>query len=105
MCLEHSPVPLPGPPRRAGVHCTAVGPISQNNSERPIPDPKAQESDPLVHWGVVQHMAAELGSYKQVHTSSRPLTAGNSRIEESPASLKDLSSRAQTVRGGELDYL
>ena len=50
-------------------------------------------------------MAAELGGYKQAHTSSPPLTVGNSRVEESPASLKDLGSRAQTVCGGETDYL
>ena len=87
------------------VLCTAVRPISQNTRERPIPDPKAQGGDPLVHRGKLQHMAAELGSYKQAHTSSPPLAAGNSRIEESPASLKELGSRAQTVRGSEPDYL
>ncbi|KAI3363501.1 hypothetical protein L3Q82_012103 [Scortum barcoo] len=30
-------------------------------------------------------MAAELGSYKQAHTSSPPLTLGNSRVVEGPA--------------------
>ena len=44
---------------------------------RPIPDLKA-------------------GSYKQAHTSFLPLTVGNSRVKESPASLKELGSRAQT---------
>ncbi|KAI3362648.1 hypothetical protein L3Q82_001632 [Scortum barcoo] len=33
-------------------------------------------------------MAAELGSYKQAHTSSPPLTLGNSRVVEGPAPLK-----------------
>lgn len=30
---------------------------------------------------------------------------GNSRVEESPASLKDLGTRTQTVGAGESDYL
>ncbi|KAI3352379.1 hypothetical protein L3Q82_005345 [Scortum barcoo] len=69
------------------------------------PDPKAQGSDPLVHRGELQHMAAELGSYKQAHTSPPPLTLGNSRVVEGPAPLKELGSRAQAMRGGEPDYL
>ncbi|KAI3367390.1 hypothetical protein L3Q82_026251 [Scortum barcoo] len=71
-----------------------------NNSKRPIPNPKAQGSDPLVHRSELQHMAAELGSYKQAHTSSPPLTLGNSRVVEGPAPLKELGSRAQAMRGG-----
>ncbi|KAK2861053.1 hypothetical protein Q7C36_005219 [Tachysurus vachellii] len=42
-------------------------------------------------------MAAELGGYEQAHTSPLPLTAGNSRVVESPASLEELGSRAQAV--------
>ncbi|KAI3361272.1 hypothetical protein L3Q82_013455 [Scortum barcoo] len=74
------------------VLCTAVRPVGTNNSKRPIPNPKAQGSDPLVHRGELQHMAAELelGSYKQAHTSSPPLTLGNSRVVEGPAPLKEL---------------
>ncbi|KAI3354902.1 hypothetical protein L3Q82_004703 [Scortum barcoo] len=87
------------------VLCTAVRPVCTNNSKRPIPDPKAQGSDPLVHRGELQHMAAELGSYKQAHTSPPPLTLGNSRVVEGPAPLKELGSRAQAMRGGEPDYL
>ncbi|KAI3355728.1 hypothetical protein L3Q82_004315 [Scortum barcoo] len=45
-------------------------------------------------------MAAELGSYKQAHTSSPPLTLGNSRVVEGPAPLKELGSRAQAMRIG-----
>ena len=41
-------------------------------------------------------MGAELGSYEQAHTSLPLFTAGNSRVGESPASLKELGSRAQT---------
>ncbi|KAI3376888.1 hypothetical protein L3Q82_000141 [Scortum barcoo] len=44
-------------------------------------------------------MAAELGSYKQAHTSPPPLTLGNSRVVESPAPLKELGSRAQAMHG------
>ncbi|KAI3361554.1 hypothetical protein L3Q82_013689 [Scortum barcoo] len=68
------------------VLCTAVRPVGTNNSKRPIPNPKAQGSDPLVHRGELQHVAAELGSYKQAHTSPPPLTLGNSRVVEGPAS-------------------
>lgn len=82
------------------VFRTAVQPISQNNTKIPIPDPKAQGGDPLIHSGEVQHMVAELGSYKQADISSSPLTADNSRVEESPASLKEFSSIAQTVHRG-----
>ncbi|KAI3355527.1 hypothetical protein L3Q82_017905 [Scortum barcoo] len=82
------------------VLCTAVRPVGTNNSKRPIPNPKAQGSDPLVHRSELQHMAAELGSYKQAHTSSPPLTLGNSRVVEGPAPLKELGSRAQAMRGG-----
>ncbi|KAI3368007.1 hypothetical protein L3Q82_026831 [Scortum barcoo] len=101
-----SPLGAPSstPPRdskKAGysVLCTAVRPVGTNNSKRPIPNPKAQGSDPLVHRGELQHMAAELGSYKQAHTSSPPLTLGNSRVVEGPAPLKELGSRAQAMRG------
>ncbi|KAI3370174.1 hypothetical protein L3Q82_024957, partial [Scortum barcoo] len=83
------------------VLCTAVRPVGTNNSKRPIPNPKAQGSDPLVHRGELQHMAAELGNYKQAHTSPLPLTLGNSRVVEGPAPLKELGSRAQAMRGGE----
>ncbi|KAI3357959.1 hypothetical protein L3Q82_002951 [Scortum barcoo] len=78
-----SPVGAPSstPPRdskKAWVLCTAVRPVGTNNSKRPIPNPKAQGSDPLVHRGELQHMAAELGSYKQAHSQpyQPPLTLG-----------------------------
>ncbi|KAI3358067.1 hypothetical protein L3Q82_003078 [Scortum barcoo] len=96
------------PPRdiqEGRVLCTAVRPVGTNNSKRPIPNPKAQGSDPLVHRGELQHVAAELGSYEQAHTSSPPLTLGNSRVVEGPAPLKELGSRAQAMRGGEPNYL
>ncbi|KAI3370555.1 hypothetical protein L3Q82_007066 [Scortum barcoo] len=76
-------------------------PVGTNNSKRPIPNPKAQGSDPLVHRGELQHMAAELGSYKQAHTSSPPLTLGNTRVVEGPAPLEKLGSRAQAMLGGQ----
>ncbi|KAI3352124.1 hypothetical protein L3Q82_020935 [Scortum barcoo] len=94
------------PPRdskKARYSVLLFGPVGTNNSKRPIPNPKAQGSDPLVHRGELQHVAAELGSYKQAHTSSPPLTLGNSRVVEGPAPLKELGSRAQAMRGGEPD--
>ncbi|KAK3558650.1 hypothetical protein QTP86_022968 [Hemibagrus guttatus] len=69
---------------------TAIRPISRNNSETPIPGPKAQGNNPLVYRGKLQHMAAELGGYKQAHPSLTPLTMGHSREEESPTSLKEV---------------
>ncbi|KAK3551697.1 hypothetical protein QTP70_022561 [Hemibagrus guttatus] len=74
---------------------TAVRPISQNNSETPIPGPKVQGNNPLVYRGKLQHMAAELGSYKQAHPSPTPLTMGHSREEEGPTFLMELGSRIQ----------
>ncbi|KAI3369522.1 hypothetical protein L3Q82_007735 [Scortum barcoo] len=93
-----SPVGAPSstPPRdskKARYSVLLFGPYGTNNSKRPIPNPKAQGSDPLVHRGELQHMAAELGSYKQAHTSPPPLTLGNSRVVEGPAPLKELGSR------------
>ncbi|KAK3543782.1 hypothetical protein QTP70_027199 [Hemibagrus guttatus] len=76
---------------------TAVRPISRNNSETPIPGPKAQGNNPLIYRGKLQHMAVELGGYKQAHPSPPPLTMGHSREEEGPTSLKELGSRAQAV--------
>ncbi|KAK3509396.1 hypothetical protein QTP70_033159 [Hemibagrus guttatus] len=60
------------------VH-TAVRSISRNNSETPIPSPKAHGNNPLVYRGKLQHMAAELGGYKQAHPSPTLLTMGHSR--------------------------
>lgn len=45
--FRHLLVALPWPPRWLG---TAVLPISPNNSEWPIPNPKVQGGDPLIHW-------------------------------------------------------
>ncbi|KAK3528991.1 hypothetical protein QTP70_014114 [Hemibagrus guttatus] len=84
---------------------TAIRSISRNNSETPIPGLKAQGNNPLVYRGKLQHMAAELGGYKQAHPSPTPLTMRHSREEESPTSLKELGSRAQAVCGGKPDYL
>ncbi|KAI3370833.1 hypothetical protein L3Q82_007359 [Scortum barcoo] len=86
--------------KKAGYSVLLFGPVGTNNSKRPIHNPKVQGSDPLVHRGELQHMAAELGSYKQAHTSLPPLTLGNSRVVEGPAPLKELGSRAQAMHGG-----
>ncbi|KAI3359835.1 hypothetical protein L3Q82_014190 [Scortum barcoo] len=80
---------------------------AQTTSKRPIPNPKAQGSDPLVHRGELQHMAAELGSYKaSPHQLAMPLTLGNSRVVEGPVQpspLKELGSRAQAMREQDID--
>ncbi|MED6256259.1 hypothetical protein ATANTOWER_022695, partial [Ataeniobius toweri] len=60
----------------------------------------AQGCDPLIHWGKPQHETAELGGNKQTHPSSPPLPVGHSRVEESPAPLEEMGSRAHAVRGG-----
>ncbi|MEQ2180026.1 hypothetical protein GOODEAATRI_031327 [Goodea atripinnis] len=41
-------------------------PIGRNDSQRPVPNPKAQGCDPLIHWGKPQHETAELGGNKQM---------------------------------------
>ncbi|KAI3361283.1 hypothetical protein L3Q82_013468 [Scortum barcoo] len=96
------------PPRdskKAGYSVLLFGRRHKQQQET-YPQPEGmQGSDPLVHRSELQHMAAELGSYKQAHTSSPPLTLGNSRVVEGPAPLKELGSRAQAMRGGEPDYL
>ncbi|KAK5611597.1 hypothetical protein CRENBAI_014380 [Crenichthys baileyi] len=78
--------------------------IGRNDSQRPIPNTKAQGCDPLIHWAKPQHETAELGGNKQTHTSPPPLPVGHSKVEESPAPLKEMGSRAYAVRGGEPDY-
>ncbi|KAI3367274.1 hypothetical protein L3Q82_008320 [Scortum barcoo] len=45
-------------------------------------------------------MAAELGSYKQAHTSSPPLTLGNSRVEGPAPSRSWVPEPWQAMRGG-----
>ncbi|KAI3361628.1 hypothetical protein L3Q82_001994 [Scortum barcoo] len=85
------------PPRdskKAGYYSRLLfgPPRHTNNSKRPIPNPKAQGSNPLVHHrGELQHMAAELGSYKQAHTSppAHPGQLQSSGVE-GPAPLKEL---------------
>ncbi|KAK5603272.1 hypothetical protein CRENBAI_011296 [Crenichthys baileyi] len=71
----------------------------RNDSQRPVRNLKAQGCDPLIHWGKPQHKTAELGGNKQIHTSPPPLPVGHSRVEESPALLEEMGSRAHDVRG------
>ncbi|MED6265648.1 hypothetical protein CHARACLAT_027685, partial [Characodon lateralis] len=70
----------------------------KHRSPRPIPNPKAQGYDPLIHWGKPQHETAELGGNKQTHTSPPPLPVGHSSVEESPTPLKEMGSRAHAQR-------
>ncbi|KAI3354727.1 hypothetical protein L3Q82_004512 [Scortum barcoo] len=74
--------------------------LGTNKSKRPIINPKeGAGKQPLSFTrGELQYiMAAELGSYKQAHTNSPPLTLVNSRVVEGPAPLKELGSRAQAA--------
>ncbi|KAK5608795.1 hypothetical protein CRENBAI_020077 [Crenichthys baileyi] len=64
---------------------TTTWPVGRNDSQRPIPNQKAQGCDPLIHWGKPKHGTAEKGGNKQTHTSPPPLPVGHSRVEESPA--------------------
>ncbi|KAI3372780.1 hypothetical protein L3Q82_023242 [Scortum barcoo] len=82
------------------VLCTAVRPVGTNNSKRPIPNPKAQGSDPLVHRVNSNTWRLSWGAISKPTPASPPLTLGNSRVVEGPAPLKELGSRAQAMRGG-----
>ncbi|KAI3372308.1 hypothetical protein L3Q82_022678 [Scortum barcoo] len=62
--------------KKAGYSVLLFGPIGTNNSKRPIPNPKAQGSDPLASPGGPHQLTAT------------PLTLGNSRVVEGPAPLK-----------------
>ncbi|KAK5603240.1 Calmodulin-regulated spectrin-associated protein 1-B [Crenichthys baileyi] len=84
--------------KKAALRTTAR-PIGSNDSQRPIPNPKAQGCDLLIHWGKPQHETAELGGNKQTHPSPPPLPVGHSRVEESPAPLEEMGSRAHAVCG------
>ncbi|KAK5608780.1 hypothetical protein CRENBAI_020273 [Crenichthys baileyi] len=80
-------------PRRPELRTTAQ-PIGRNDGQRPVPNPKAQGCNPFIHWGKPQHEMAELGGNKQTHRSLPPLPVGHSRVEESPAPLEEMGSRA-----------
>ncbi|MEQ2254889.1 Phosphatidylinositol 4-kinase type 2-alpha [Ilyodon furcidens] len=88
-------------PRQGRQECrvlrTTTRPLGRNDSRRPVPNPKAQGCDPLIHWGKPQHETAELGGNKQTHPSSPPLPVGHSRVEESPAPLEEMGSLAHAV--------
>uniref|UniRef100_A0A3Q2GIQ5 PDZ domain-containing protein n=1 Tax=Cyprinodon variegatus TaxID=28743 RepID=A0A3Q2GIQ5_CYPVA len=78
----------------------SYGNISRNNCQSPPFDLKAKGCNPLIYRGELQHETAELGGDKQPHPRPPPLPAGHSRVEESPASLKELGSRAQLFLAG-----
>ena len=86
-----------------------VGEVPQLNdgvhSHSTLQYPSQGLQEGQVFYTAVRPVSQRLGTYKQAHAISPPLTAGNCRVEESPASLKKLGSRAQTVRGGEPNYL
>ncbi|KAK5621984.1 hypothetical protein CRENBAI_013335 [Crenichthys baileyi] len=80
--------------KKAGHSALPPQPVGRNDSQGPVPNPKAQECDPLIHWGKPQHETSELRGNKQTHPSPPPLPVGHSRVEESPAPLKEMGSRA-----------
>ncbi|MEQ2230773.1 hypothetical protein ILYODFUR_032853 [Ilyodon furcidens] len=41
---------------------TTARPVGRNDSQRPVPNSKAEGCDPLIHWGKPQHETAELGA-------------------------------------------
>ncbi|KAK5623170.1 hypothetical protein CRENBAI_018435 [Crenichthys baileyi] len=43
------------------LHTTAR-PVGRNDTQRPVPNLKAQGCDGLIHWGKPQHETAELGA-------------------------------------------
>ncbi|KAI3360880.1 hypothetical protein L3Q82_012887 [Scortum barcoo] len=90
------------PPDHAPPGITVAHLPTHKQQQETYPQPEGAGKRPSrSHRGELQHMAAaELGSYKQAHTSSPPLTLGNSRVVEGPAPLKELGSRAQAMRGG-----
>ncbi|MEQ2283773.1 Protein Wnt-2b [Ameca splendens] len=53
------------------VLSTAARPVGQNDSQRPVPNPKAQGCDPLIDWGKHQHKTVNWGQQANPH----PLTA------------------------------
>ncbi|KAK5605496.1 hypothetical protein CRENBAI_011381 [Crenichthys baileyi] len=73
---------------KRSAHPPAPG-RGRNVSQRPVPNPKAQECDPLIHWGKPHHKTAELWGNKQTHPSPPPFPVGHSRVEESPAPLEE----------------
>ncbi|KAK5610675.1 hypothetical protein CRENBAI_001562 [Crenichthys baileyi] len=79
---------------------TTARPVGRNDSQRPVPNPKAQGCDPLIHRDKPQHKTAELEGNKQTHPIPPPLPVGHSRVEESPAPLEEMGSRAHAVHGG-----
>ncbi|MEQ2251667.1 hypothetical protein ILYODFUR_013506 [Ilyodon furcidens] len=75
------------------VLCTTAWPVGRNNSQRPLPNPKVQRCNPLIHRDKPQHETLELGGNKHSHLSPPSLPEGHSRIEESLSSLKELGPR------------
>lgn len=70
--LEPLSLPLPVPLRRLGtLHCCSTH--NPKNEWETYPSSEG---------------TGRLGSYKQSHTSSPPLTKGNAKVQESPANLK-----------------
>ncbi|MEQ2242559.1 hypothetical protein ILYODFUR_037023 [Ilyodon furcidens] len=57
--LQH---PRQGCQERGRVLRSTARPVGLNDSQRPVPNPKAQGCDPPIHWGKPQHKTAEWGA-------------------------------------------
>ncbi|KAI3359841.1 hypothetical protein L3Q82_014189, partial [Scortum barcoo] len=90
---------LPGTPRRPGpLYCCSAR--MHKKQKETYPQWKRPSRSP----GELQHMymAAELGAMASKPTPAPPLNLGNSSVVEGPPPLKELGSRAQGMRGGQL---
>ncbi|MEQ2304785.1 hypothetical protein AMECASPLE_030928 [Ameca splendens] len=76
----------------------AAWPVGRNNSQRPLPDPKGQGCNPLIHQGKHQHETSELGGNKQTNASPPPLSAGNSMVEDNANLFEGAGFQSATVR-------
>ncbi|KAK5610041.1 hypothetical protein CRENBAI_014134, partial [Crenichthys baileyi] len=80
--------------KKAGYSALPLGPVGQNNSQRPIPDPKAQDAT-LSSTGVNPNMRRL--SWGQQANPPQPAASppwATPELEESPAPLKEMGSRA-----------
>ncbi|MEQ2285756.1 hypothetical protein AMECASPLE_035145 [Ameca splendens] len=79
----------PGQGRQEGrVLCTTACPVGRNDSQRPVPNPKMQGYDPLIHWGKPQHK-----------TVSLPAGGGNAPLSCLPTANKQHKKKVVVLMG------
>lgn len=92
--------------KQARYLCTSVWPIGRNNSERHIPTRRHRKITlSLSRKENSNTWRLSWGGHEQAYTSTTAFTSSSSRVEDSPASLEELGSRAHTVCGGEPNYI